>query len=153
MSTSPKKFPYQPYTTPKTAPQAIHFWDNAYRQTTFWYDWLVLKSTAEFLRQDIQDCLGCTIEEADNAIWHDYIDATEGKTASPMFEVYRNFCMTLTIDTFPLYCVYLSIGCDIHDGLSEREAIEKYKDWLLKDPKNPIYGDYRVHSDLTIHKI
>ena len=141
---------YTKYKTPQNQSKAVKYWDKVYHGSDFWFDWIALKTTAEYHAKEIQEEEGLSLKEAREIVWNAYIDATEGNEDSPMWIAYEDFCMSLSDIGFAIYTPHLTIGTNIHYGHSEKKAKKMFVDWLRKSPKNPVYGLYRINEDLEI---
>ena len=141
---------YTKYKTPKDQPQSVKYWDKIYRKSDFWFSWVALKAVAESFLPDIMEECECDATEARRIVWSAYIAATEGDEESPMWDACGDLAMDLTDYGFALYTSHLTIGSNMHEGLSEKEAKRQYVEWLRESPKNPIYGKFKITESLEI---
>ena len=139
---------HEKFQSDKSDPPCVQYWDKVYKKHSFFFDWLIVKSNASTQVGEVMKELDCDREEAIDTVWNAYIEASCGDKSSPMWEPYSNLARTLDGVNFAIYTSHLTIGSDIHDGYTEKEAIANFKAWLKQGKKNPIYGEWAVTQDL-----
>jgi hypothetical protein len=144
---------YSRYVTPSTEPDCVKYWDRELAGTSLWIDWTLLKSMMKTQIPDVQAELGGTKREAVDVLWSAFIEATCGDRQSPCHSLYRNFVKSMDSYGFAFWTPRLTIGSEIHDGFTEKQALQRFANWLADDPQNPIYGNYRVSANLEITEI
>ena len=144
---------YTKYKTPSNQPKSVKYWDKIYRNSDFWFPWVALKTVAESFLPDIMAECECNKSEARHIVWSAYIAATEGDEESPMWDACGDLAIELDDYGFALYTSHLTIGSNIHDGMSEKEAKKHFVQWLRESPENPVYGKYRVTESLKIEPL
>ncbi len=143
---------YSKYVTPISAPSCVQYWERELYQTPLWLDWTVLKTVVESSIPEVMESLSIACDEATKVLWDAFIEATCGDQQSPCHSAYRNFMRSMDEYHFAYWIPRLTIGSDIHDGFTEGAARQRYANWLEDDPKNSIFGKYRVLPNLKIIK-
>ena len=141
---------YSKYSTPINEPKSVKYWDRELIRTDLWTDWTILKSVLKLQIPDIMKELDIGKKEATQILWSAFVEATCGDEASPCREAYKNFVRGIDGYHFAYWTPRLTIGSDIHDGISEQDALRRYQNWLNSDPSNPIFGKYKVLENLDI---
>lgn len=148
-----KKYNYSKYATPKSEPKCVKYWDREFVATELWINWTVLKTMLSEKIPSIMDEADVGKKEATNILWTAFIEATCGEEGNPCTEDYKAFCKGLNPYTWAYFTPRLTVGSDIHDGFTEKQALKRYQNWLAADPKNPIFGKYKVLPDLQVVEI
>jgi hypothetical protein len=138
------------YQTPQISPPCVHYWDSQFIRTSFWIDWLVLKSQVEQFVPEIMVETESSEVEAHQIAWRAFIEATCGDEDTPMWEISGDFIRSLSEYNMAHYLIHLSVGSDVEDGFTVEEGIQRYIDWLGEERGNWVYGDFKVTSDLQI---
>lgn len=144
---------YQSYTTNRQLPKAVKYWDKVFRQTELFFPWQAAFAAVEYHVPLVQKELELSKKEAREMVWGAFCEAITGDVTSPFFQEYDDLCQTVTDATMPIFTLAMTVGVDINAGYSEREAIEEFKTWLSEDPKNGLFGNYRINSDLSIQQV
>ena len=144
---------YSKYITPKEDPPCVQYWDREFSASPLWMDWTMLKTMVKTLVPDIQSDLNVGLIEANHVLWTAFVEATCGDVTSPCHDAYVDFMTGMSDYNFAYWLPRLTIGSDIHDGMSEANAMKKFGKWLKAHPSHPIFGRYKVHPNLDITKI
>lgn len=140
---------FEKYKTDKFQPECVQYWDRQFAPLKLWFDWLICKSAAESNLEEVQELFECDKKEAYRLIWGVFISAASGEEKdTPLEDTYASLVRSVSPEEFPLFMAHLCIGASIHDGFDEKESVEIYKEWLLDDPTNRVYGKYQITDDL-----
>ena len=143
----PNKF--EKYTLDKFQPECVQYWDRQFAKLKLWFNWLICKTVVESNLEEVQELFECDKKEAYRLIWGVFIScATGDEDDTPLEDAYVSLVRSVSPEEFPLFMAHICIGASIHDGFDEKESIEIYKEWLLDDPKNRVYGKYQITDDL-----
>ena len=144
---------YQCYTTNRQMPKVVKYWDKIFRKTQLFFPWQAALAAVEYHVPMVQQELSLSKKEARDMVWSAFCDAITGDVNSAFFPEYDDLCQMVTDDTMPIFTMAMTVGVDIHAGYSEREAIEEFKIWLAEDPRNGVFGNYRINSDLSVQQV
>lgn len=144
---------YTAYKTNRQAPKCVKYWDAIFRHTEMFLDWQTTFAAVEYHVPFIQKELKTSKQDARVLVWNAYCDAVTGDVNSPFFEEFDHLCQVVSDDLMPLFAMANSVGVDIHNGFSRREAEQEFRDWLAEDPQNRRFGPYQINDDLSIERV
>ena len=138
------------YITPRNHPKYVKFWDRKFQELSFWPDWIRLKRSIEDEIPFIQEDMECNKNHAIKIAWETYCDITEGDEDELFSDDYHHLINSISVEELPLYVAYTSIGTDMQRGLTEKQAIAEYIEWLHEDTEHRIFGDFVLLDDFTV---
>ena len=141
---------YEKYQSDKNSPKSVKYWDSKFIKTDFWIDWILMKAEVESFLAEVKEEFKCKDRKALRIVWSSFIEATCGDEESPMWDITGDFIRGLSEYNMAFYLIHLSIGSDIHDGMTEQEGIDRYVEWLKDSKGNGVYGEYKVTTNLEI---
>jgi hypothetical protein len=142
----------KPYKTPRSATRCVKYWDKAYKNKGYYFDWQVMKAVVESKIGEIKEDLNVNATMARKVSWNAYCAAIEGDEDNPLWEAYVDFMDVITDEDLPEFVMVQTIGSDLHAGHTEKEAKRAFVGWLKEDPENGKFGDYRITTRLTVIK-
>ena len=144
---------YSRYQSPIHLPNYVEYWDRMFLQTEAFFDWKIMFAIVEAARKDVAQKLDLNVEQTIQVVWRAYCAAVSGDESSPFYNDYLDFGSTIEPSVIPTFVMLQSVGLDIAEGLSETEAIEAYKGWLLEHPENGLFGHYKMLPDLSVLRV
>ncbi len=144
---------YKPYKISKKSPKCAKYWEKHFKFKSYYFDWQVMYSVVESKFEEISLELGISLKKSRKVAWNAYCAAIEGEEESPLWEDYCDFMDAITEQDLPGFVMLQTIGSDLHAGHTEKMAKAAFIEWLKEDPKNGVFGDYLLGTDLKTVKI
>ena len=145
--------PLQQKIAHRVLPPSVRYWRRTFCNIEFWEDWNLLAQEVEMRIPEVMEALECGFREAQDVVWTAYCQAAGGEEDNPFQDAYTEFLQGLPPTTLPLFICHTGIGLDMSEGHSETEAIDMFREWLMDEPENPIFGEYRISKDFIVHLI
>lgn len=140
----------KPYSTPRTAPKCVKYWDKVFKNKKYYFDWQVMRSVVEAKVPEIIDQLELPAKDARTVAWNAYCAAIEGDEESPIWDEYGDFLDVIEDPDMPEFVMRQVIGSDLHSGCTEKEAKRLFIEWLDEDPEHGDFGDYKITRALKV---
>ena len=141
---------HEKYQSPKNSPKSVVYWDSKFIHSNFWMEWIIMKAEIEHFLPQVKAEYKCKDRKGLRMLYSSFIEATCGDDESPLWDITGDFVRSLSEHDLAYYLLHLSIGSDIHDGMTEQEGIDRYIEWLNDNRMNGTYGDYKVTTELEI---
>ncbi len=145
-------YKYTAYRTPGSQPKALAYLDEMYRTQHYWHDWVVARTLMEEQAKEYKQKHGCPIREARNKVWTDYFDLdqhSEG-TNENIERISRTFSSILNRIDIPYFFCQITIAKGIFEGMTKKDAVQEFRDWLEADPNNGIIHEMKLHPDFSV---
>ena len=138
------------YRTPSNQPKCVHYWDKNFKNKSYSFDWQAMRAEVTYMLKEIEKALNITKKEAQGVAWNAYCHAVCDDDESPFYDSYLELFDVIPEEEIPEFIMHKSIGADIHQGMTEKQARRQFIKWLKEDPDNGNFGAFRMNPDLTV---
>ena len=142
---------YGPYRSSKDLPDCVVFWDKMLIGSPYWLHWMAAQGELSSQITALKERTDCTKVESIAMVWNAFCAAAIGDEESPVWHIFEDFVTAIAESDMPLFVYWVTLGVDINNGMTHKEAKSSFITWLKEDENNGLFdGGFRLLPSLEV---